>query len=93
MDLSEQSSSQIMDEQILHSNQIISEEGTDNLKQHFGFMQHPQDVLITGKLPVLVQCLVKNSAQAYLECNNKIRDDVKKNVTRVRRIKQKNIGI
>lgn len=46
-----------------------------NLKSEF--VSHPQDSLLTGDLPVLVQCTVKNALrdrQSFIECNGKRRE-------------------
>jgi hypothetical protein len=45
------------------------------------FLEHPQDSLLTGKLPVIVQCVIKNAGLSFIECNSKPRDDVKRNVS------------
>ena len=54
---------------------------TTKINQSVLFVQHPEDSLITGKLPVLVQCIVRNAGLAYIECNNRTIDDIKRNVS------------
>ncbi len=57
------------------------------------FIEHPQDSLITGKLPVLVQCAIKNAGLSFIECNNKARDDVKRNITWKENIKYETLTV
>lgn len=49
------------------------------------FVEQPQDSLFvsgksTSSAPANVKCLVKNSIKTIMECNNQIRDDVKRTV-------------
>lgn len=47
------------------------------------FTRHPENVLLTGELPVLIQCEAKNSVQMQIECNKKIRPDTHRNISLV----------
>jgi hypothetical protein len=43
----------------------------DNLNKPVEFVEHPLDAYIT-KISAYIRCSVRNSIQAYIECNNKI---------------------
>ena len=45
------------------------------------FVEQPQDSFLSGSLPVLVECVVKNAGQSYIECQNKIRNDLTRNIS------------
>ncbi len=45
------------------------------------FVEHPQDAFLSGSLPVLVECLIKNAGQSFVECQNKIRSDLTRNIS------------
>jgi hypothetical protein len=45
------------------------------------FVEHPKDAYINGRVPASIQCAAKNAERAYIECNNKIREDVKRTIT------------
>lgn len=46
------------------------------------FLEHPQSSLLTGELPVLVQCTIKNAAQTLIECDANFKDSIKRTVSR-----------
>jgi hypothetical protein len=80
-----------------NKNMIVKTASSDmnNTKQlnQVEFLEHPQDSLITGKLPVLVQCAIKNAGLSLIECNNKARDDVKRNITWKENIKHETLTL
>lgn len=45
------------------------------------FVEHPEDTLIAGKSPAILQCSAKNADRLAIECANKVREDAKKNVS------------
>jgi hypothetical protein len=47
------------------------------------FVEHPEDTLIAGKSPAIIQCSAKNTDRLTIECANKVRDDAKKNISMV----------
>ena len=47
------------------------------------FLEHPQDSLVTGKLPVIVQCIVRNAIKTWLECSGKPREDTQREFSAV----------
>jgi hypothetical protein len=55
---------------------------TASTKLHsFEFVEHPKDAFINGRLPASIQCVARNAERAYIECNSKIREDVKRTIT------------
>lgn len=48
------------------------------------FVEHPEDTLIAGKSPAILQCSAKNADRLAIECANKVREDAKKNVSMVK---------
>ena len=45
------------------------------------FVEHPEDTLIAGKSPAIIQCSAKNTDRLTIECANRVRDDAKKNIS------------
>ena len=45
------------------------------------FVEQPQDAFLSGSLPVLVECVIKNAGQSFVECQNRIRNDLTRNIS------------
>ncbi len=45
------------------------------------FVEQPQDSFLSGSLPVLVECMVKNAGESFVECQNRIRNDLTRNIS------------
>ena len=45
------------------------------------FVEHPTDSLILGKSTVQIQCTARYAERVHFECANKVREDVKRNIT------------
>lgn len=72
---------------------VLYEQTTKPTSSPVEFIEHPKSVYLSGKLPVIVQCIAKNAAQTYMECNNKIREDAKRNVTRKENVKYDTLSL
>ena len=57
------------------------------------FVEHPLDSFFSGSLPVLVECVVKNAGQTFIECKDKVRNDLTRNVTIVDKIKHEKLSL
>ena len=52
-----------------------------NTNLNVEFVEQPQDAFLSGSLPVLVECMVKNAGESFVECQNRIRNDLTRNVS------------
>ena len=57
------------------------------------FIEHPQDSYLSGSLPVLVECVVRHAGQSFIECNNRMRSDVTRNISLIGGVKHEKLSL